>query len=435
MREYVYSEGRTMYIKKIEIKNFKAIDYISLDFKPGVNLVIGDNGVGKTSILEAVTVALHGIMTGIAGVPVRNIRQEDIRFMVGKFGGASAGITYFNPTEVICDLEFRDKHYHWTRSRKDESPKLNTKMEGKEICQKFKEMTNNPEEILPLISFESEARVWQNRRGDFGKELKKKLNDRRCGYIGCLDYSLDVRGIQAWCLKMEMEAFQQEAKIPEYESFKEIIAVFMKKISELDKKPVLRYSLQLNEMVYREKEEMPISNLSAGYQSLLWMIMNLAYRLALLNPGQAESLRETEGIVLIDEVDMHLHPKWQWNVVNALQEALPNVQFIIATHSPIVISACKDARLILLDQDQKVSYLPDAYGYSMKDVLELRQGSSEKPKEILQLLQRFEEAFNRDDLTEAEKIIEEMKDKMGKEHSDVKNAERELEMIRWMEAN
>lgn len=428
-------KGRIMYIQKIKIKNFKAIEDISIDFKPGVNLLVGDNGVGKTSILEAVTVALHGIMTGIAGVPVRNIRQEDIRFSIGKLGGASAGITYFNPTEVSCDLEFKGKHYHWTRSRKDETPKLNTKIEGKEICQDFKEMTNNPKEILPLISFESEARVWQNRRGDFGKELKKKLNDRRCGYIGCLDYSLDVKGIQAWCLKMEMEAFQQETKMPEYEAFKEIIAIFMKKIGDLEKKPVLRYSRQLDEMVYREEEEMPISNLSAGYQSLLWMIMNLAYRLALLNPGQAETLRETEGIVLIDEIDMHLHPKWQWNVVNALEEALPNVQFIMATHSPIVISACRNARLILIDQNQEVSYLPDAYGYSMKDVLELRQGSVEKPKEIQLLLERFEKATNRDDIAEAEKIIEEMKAKMGKEHSDVKNAEEELKMIRWVEVN
>lgn len=428
-------KGKIMYIKEIKIKNFKAIEDISIDFKPGVNLLVGDNGVGKTSILEAVTVALHGIMTGIAGVPVRNIRQEDIRFSIGKLGGASAGITYFSPTEVTCDLEFRDKHYYWTRSRKDETPKLNTKMEGKEICQDFKEMANNPKEILPLISFESEARVWQNRRGDFGKELKKKLNDRRCGYIGCLDYSLDVKGIQAWCLKMEMEAFQQEAKIPEYEAFKEIVAIFMQKISELEKKPVLRYSRQLDEMVYREEEEMPISNLSAGYQSLLWMIMNLAYRLALLNPGQAELLRKTEGIVLIDEIDMHLHPKWQWNVVNALEEALPNVQFIMATHSPIVISACRNATLILIDQNQEVSYLPDAYGYSIKDVLELRQGSVEKPKVIQLLLERFEEATNRDDIAEAENIIEEMKAKLGKEHSDVKNAEEELKMIRWVEVN
>lgn len=425
-----------MYIQKVGIKNFKGIENIEIAFHPGVNLLIGDNGVGKTSVLEAITVALNGIMTGIAGVPSRNIRQEDIRFSLGKLGDASTEIIYHNPTEVSCDLYFKEKFYHWTRSRKDETPKLNTKMDEKEICRDFVKMTNDSKQVLPLLSFESEARVWQNRREDFGKELKKKLNDRRCGYIGCLDYSLDVKGILSWCLKMEMEAFHRGQKVAEYEAFKEIVAVFMQRINELEETPVLRYSRQLESMVYCEGgEEMPIYNLSAGYQSLLWMIMNLAYRLALLNPGYAKNLREAEGIVLIDEIDMHLHPKWQWNVVNALEEALPNVQFIMATHSPIVISACKNAALILIDRDQKVNYLPDAYGYSMKDVLELRQGSMEKPRELQRLLEQFEEAVNRDDFAEAEKVIDDMKVRLGSEHSDVKNAEEELKMIRWVEEN
>lgn len=425
-----------MYIRKIDIRNFKGIKNASIEFKPGVNLLIGDNGVGKTSVLDAITVALNGIMTGIAGVPTRNIRQEDIHFSLGKLGGASTGITYFNPTEVSCAMELRGKKYQWTRSRKDESPKLNTLMDDKEICRDFIKMTNDSSIMLPLFSFESEARVWQNRRGDFGKVLKKKLNDRRCGYIGCLDYSLDIKGIKAWCLKMEMEAFQREEKIEEYEAFKQIVAVFMQKVNDLEKTPVLRYSRQLEDLVYREgDEDMPIYNLSAGYQSLLWMIMNLAYRLALLNPGHAKELRKAEGIVLVDEVDMHLHPKWQWNIVNAFEEALPNVQFIFATHSPIIISACKNGNLILVEQEQKITYLPDAYGFSMKDVLELRQGSIGKPKEIQTFLEKFEKAMNRDDFKAAETIIEEMKEKIGDNHGEIKKAKEELEMARWIEVN
>ena len=127
---------------------------------------------------------------------------------------------------------------------------------------------------------------------------------------------------------------------------------------------------------------MPVSNLSAGYQSLLWIVMNLAYRLALLNPEQSENLKNTEGIVLIDEVDMHLHPKWQWNIVGALEETFPNIQFILATHSPIVISSCKNRQMVWIGEDQEVMYLKDAYGYSVQEVLKLRQGTTEKPREI-----------------------------------------------------
>lgn len=140
------------------------------------------------------------------------------------------------------------------------------------------------------------------RRGDFGKELKKKLNDRRCGYIGCLDYSLDIKGIQAWCLKMELAAFQKKRK----SRFKNIVAEFMQKINDLNEKPEIYYSSQLEEMVYQEgNNTMPITMLSAGYQSLLW------------------------------------------------------IEFILTTHSPIVISSCKNEHLILITDDQTITiYLP-----------------------------------------------------------------------------
>lgn len=99
---------------------------------------------------------------------------------------------------------------------------------------------------------EARQRVWQTRRSDFGTELKKKLNDRRCGYIGCLDYSLDIK---EWCLKMELVAFQKGMKIAEYEAFKEIVAVVMQKMSDLPEKPVISYSQQIGDIVYNEAGE------------------------------------------------------------------------------------------------------------------------------------------------------------------------------------
>ena len=142
---------------------------------------------------------------------------------------------------------------------------------------------------------------------------------------------------------MEMAAFHQENTIPEYEAFKATVSSIMKKMSDLEIAPKISYSRVFEDIVYseRDKEEIPIQYLSAGYQSLLWMSVDLAYRLALLHPGQLDFSLAT-GVVLIDELDMHLHPKWQWNVLGALEETFPNIQFIIATHSPIIISSCKN---------------------------------------------------------------------------------------------
>lgn len=90
---------------------------------------------------------------------------------------------------------------------------------------------------------------------------------------------------------------------------------------------------------------------------------------------QLRDRSQIKGIVLIDEIDMHLHPKWQWNIIRALRTTFENVQFIIATHSPIIISSAKETNLILLNEEQGVTYLPECYGYAVEDVLCYRQES------------------------------------------------------------
>lgn len=423
-----------MYIEQISIKNFKAITDMTIEFTPGVNLLIGDNGVGKTSILEAIALALVGMLKGIKGVPTKNILQNDIRFLLDEKGDASSEIHYCLPTEITSTLKVENRSFKWKRFRLEEGGNSYTKMEEDGIVKWMRNISNNAEDVLPVLCFQSEARVWQMRRGDFGKELKKKLNDRRCGYIGCLDYSLDIKGIQAWCLKMELSAFQKKREIKEYEAFKKIISTFMKKIGNLETLPKIHYSSQLEQLVYQEGNmTMPVSNLSAGYQSLLWMVMNVGYRLALLNPDRAERLNETPGIVLIDEVDMHLHPKWQWNIVSALEETFPNIQFILATHSPIVISSCKNEQLVMIAEDQEIIYLEDAYGYSVQDVLNFRQGTVEKPRKVKELSLQFEYAIEQDELEKAEIIINKMVQLLGEDHADVRSAREELQLNSWEE--
>ena len=425
-----------MYIEKVAIKNFKAIDDIEIEFRPGVNLLIGDNGVGKTSILEAITVGLGGFLTGISGVPSKNIQPDDVRIQLTEMGHASSGIQYKTPVEITSYVDIDGNKFEWTRRRKDQMPNSKTTIDNKQIAKYAQEIANDFSAQLPLLCFQSEARVWQTRRSDFGTELKKKLNDRRCGYIGCLDYSLDIKGIKEWCLKMELIAFQKGMKIAEYEIFKEIVAAVMQKMSDLPEKPVISYSQQIGDIVYNEAgESMPISLLSAGYQSLLWMTMNLAYRMALLNPVAGKNMTHIPGVVLIDELDMHLHPKWQWNVIKALEETFPNIQFIVATHSPIIISSCKNENLILIKENQKIRYLPNAYGYSVEDVLELRQESTAKPKEIETLRDRFDRALNRSDYETAKEVVEKLCGILGEEHSEVKNAKEELDLNHWAEEN
>lgn len=416
-----------MVFKKVQIQNYKAIKDMQLHFSPGVNLLIGDNGVGKTSVLDALSVALGGFLSGVTGVSVSGIQKEDVRIETKRVAGASAAVEYMTPTMIKCEMEVDGKTFEWARTRDGESSEYGTKLLNRKIANYAAKLTNDASKTLPLISYMSTMRVSSSKRGAYGSS-SKKLNDRRCGYIGCLGSGLDIKGIKEWCLNMEMEAFHQERPIPEYESFKGAVSEVMQKMSTLEISPSIAYSKLFQDIAYFEGENMlPISYLSAGYQSLLWMTMDFAYRLALLNPGQSDYHQAT-GVVLIDELDMHLHPKWQWNALHALEDVFPKIQFIIATHSPIIISSCKNGQLIRLEPEQKVSYLEEAFAYSITDVLELRQESLGVPKEIRVLSNQFEEALNLEDYDQAQKILQTMKERYGEDNTEVKSAMLDLEL-------
>lgn len=409
-----------MYLEKISLKNYKSIKELEINLNPGINLLIGDNGAGKTSVLEGIAVVLGGLFVNVEGVSTKNIVKEDVRMLIDTAGDSSTTVTYCEPVFVGCNLKTSDeKVFSWNRI-KEEISSTHTKTDDKGVCAWMKKLTNQANSFLPLISFQSAARVWKVRRGDFGTELKKKLDDRRCGYIGCLDSSMDVKSIQQWCMKQEILALNRGKAISEYETFKGIISVFMKEINELEEAPEIFYSPQFSELVYRDnKEEMPISKLSAGYQSLLWMIMDLAYRVCLLNPDLHDR-RQIQGIVLIDEVDMHLHPKWQWNIMKALSVTFERVQFILATHSPIVISSAKEANLILLDDKQEVTYLPECYGYAVEDVLCYRQESVSRPKNVKMLIDQINEAVEDEHFEQAENVLKQLKKILGEDNSEFK---------------
>ena len=417
-----------MILNQIKILNYKGIKDMQIRFAPGINLLIGDNGVGKTSVLDALSVALGGFFTGIKGVHAPGIWQTDIRFETHRLAGASTTIEYMNPTAVDCEANVDGEIMKWVRAR-DEGP-LNprTKISNREIAKYAAQISNDANHLLPLIRYVGTSRVINIKRNR-PSAGQKQLKDRRCGYIGCLDSGFDTEGIKDWCLKMEMAAFHQKNTIPEYEAFKATVSSIMKKMSDLEIAPKISYSRVFEDIVYseRDKEEIPIQYLSAGYQSLLWMSVDLAYRLALLNPGQLDFSLAT-GVVLIDELDMHLHPKWQWNVLGALEETFPNIQFIIATHSPIIISSCKNGQLIMLDSEQTISYVGNAYAYSIMDVLELKQGALGVPKELRDLSQKFDKALNSEDYEEAKGLLEKMKARYGTGNSEVRSAMLELEL-------
>ena len=95
---------------------------------------------------------------------------------------------------------------------------------------------------------------------------------------------------------------------------------------------------------------MSFNMLSDGYQNIIRLAADIAYRAITLNPHLgADAVKETEGVVLIDEIDMHLHPSWQRNIIADLKKTFPRIQFIVTTHSPFIVQSLRAEELINLD--------------------------------------------------------------------------------------
>lgn len=416
-----------MYFERTEIQNFKGIEKMNLEFSSGVNLLIGNNGVGKTTVLEALALSIQTYFSRMNDIAKKSIKKDDVHFTSNLVGDASQHRVYSNPTVIKSEINLGGVGYSSEISREDETNATRTKYTGKEFAAAGRDLLNSQEAILPVICYFSTSRVVDTQKVSINAVGKNKLNDRRCGYIDCLNATLDRKALTDWAFKMAMAEYKKGTAVAEYEAFKKAVGIFMQKMNDLEEIPLVEYTRDFEDITYAEDgKTMLVNYLSAGYQSLLWMLMEISFRIALLNP-ELSDYSQAEGIVLIDEIDMHLHPRWQWKILDALHSSFPKVQFIAATHSPIIISSFKDAKLLSIGENG-VEELSGAYAYSIDDVVEYKQGSFGIPQELRQLKQEFEDAFCLRDRENSQKAVDKMKELFGTSNTEVKRAEAKMQM-------
>ena len=406
-----------MILKKLNISNFKMFNQLELSFEPGFNLLLGDNGVGKTTILEAASVALSGFLVGMEDVYARNIYKNDVRYQIVKDQNETPNKSYSSPTEVYCTLEYKGVDYTWTRAKKDTTGGSRTTIVPKDIVQVSRKLVNDMDgEIWPLVSYQSASRHWIAARSDANEKKRNQLHDRRCGYLGCMDRTVNMLSIYDWCKQMEWSSVKNRSIPKNYAVFGEIVSKFMSIMNDGVISEVF-FHPNVEKLLYTENGEFKeIEDLSAGYQSVLNLVIDLAYRMAILNPDMGEEIQYTDGVVLIDEIDSNLHPKWQWRIVDALVETFPNLQFIVATHSPIIVSSCKDVNIINIDGEQKVQYLEGSYAFSVNEILKDMLGYHMRPEKVENVIERFEEYMDKDEYANAKTALTELITILGEEH-------------------
>lgn len=410
-----------MYLSNIHIENFKGIKNADFYFDRSVNLIIGDNGTGKTSVLEAISVALGGFLSGIDGVNTIHFSKDEIRRENQLTGTGSNNIVYKTPIRVDAHmvLDVGDgtggQPFRFSRQKKSIKSSRST-VEPRDICKAAQSMADNPKSILPVISYQSFSRVSNQKRDKWENPFSDDYS-RVVGYVDCLEEAANDKMLANWCKKMEQVAWQQEKPIVEYEAVKKAVSNFMR-VMQNDDRICVFYDKRTEELMYSNKEEvLPIRLLSSGFRNLIGIVFDIAYRMAVLNPDLLDDATEkTPGVVLIDEVDMHLHPNWQWRLIDALKNTFPRVQFIGTTHSPIIIASCQEEKLItlqlqdvFLDKPSEIVPGKTLKGWMVDMVLKEYMHAGNRDPETIEKLKRLSELAK-------EKLSGRMGDKAKKEY-------------------
>lgn len=359
-------------LNSLALKNFRCFEQLSIDFHPQLTVLVAENGAGKTSVLDAIAVAFGPFVgafdDGIGpGFLPTDIRVRQVRDTTGnEMEYAPEGVALAAKGRIPGDflgIDLQATEWEWRRQLAGPKKSKTTIKDAKVLVDCAKALQHDVREgkavNLPLLAYYGTNRLWQVR-----KLVAKKLaqTSRMVGYTDCLKSGSNYKIFCEWFRYWSNSAFahaHRAAKqgVPEDRSeFDDYIDCVVQAISTCLAPTgwcCIQYDVGQEELVALHKDAgtMPVAQLSDGVRNMIGLVADMAFRATKLNPHLGtEAARETEGIVLIDEVDMHLHPAWQQTVLASLQEAFPKIQFIVTTHSPQVLSTVSREHIRVLEQ-------------------------------------------------------------------------------------
>ncbi len=351
---------------RINIENFRGYKSLELNLDPSFNLIIGDNGSGKTALLEALTVAMGSFFLGIKNVNSRGIYEKDIHIATYEDNEE-----YIFPVKIAAEGEVQHESIKWGRELNG-SRNRTTTLNSKELISKAVDIdrkVRDGEKIeIPLLIYYAAGRLFDEARIKIYSPRKTPASRFRA-YDRCLEAKSTHRQFQKWFHGKELSRIQKGVGDISYEIVKSVIIKNLpncKNIySELD--PDKSQGLKI-ELI--DGRILPFGLLSDGTRNFFAIISDIAYKCVTLNPHLKEqALIETEGIVLIDELDLHLHPGWQRKIINVLVNTFPKIQFIATTHSPFLIQETGQEQLIIL-KNNTIEKIGNGCNLSIEDIAE-----------------------------------------------------------------
>ena len=359
-----------MRLKRVVIENYRAISRLELHLHPQVNVLIGGNGDGKTSVLNAIAVGLGAIPKFLPEVSSVDFLKTDRR----------------RGRPVRVELESRDGA-RWERTlggpkKRGRLDALRMRVEEVVAADGAGARTEN----LPIIAFYDTDRALRD-LALTGSRFVAEF-PRFEALEGALSAGAAFPAFVKWFRAKEHEelGIRNEKRdfdyaLPDLNAAREAVRSMVPEIRTLR---IAFRPLRFEVTWQDDGEEQPLrpSQLGGGYRMMLALAGDLARRMAQGNPHLEDPL-QSEAVVLIDEVDLHLHPSWQQRVLPDLMRTFPNTQFLVSTQSPQVLTTVESGCIVhLAREDAEIGAFGvpiSTYGARASDALETVMGVDERP--------------------------------------------------------
>ncbi|MDY3965678.1 MAG: AAA family ATPase [Prevotella sp.] len=373
-----------MYLKKLHISNFRCFRDYTIEFAPGVTVLFGKNGSGKSTLIHAIHKALsfafkndkveEGELTLSSGFPTLRPNQYRKKEDIVRDEKSGLSLPYIC---IHAEADFLETTLDWDMYALTSTFALQPskyKTAYKLLMSRIKETGT-----FPVFAYFSDSFPHISTKAS--TLSKTQLSLRNLGYLGWDDETAYsdlwiTRLTKIWTIwnRAKMNVMQEESALanseklkasggineneyredvdlhrarlenalkdfnkynPEISSIRECLVNFSKKLPGIDVQNVFVSVYEEDGLCLETKDGQnpPFEKLPAGYKRIFYMALDIAYRSYILN-GTTDS----EGIVVIDEIDLHLHPALEQVILQCFQETFPNIQFIVSTHSPLVLT-------------------------------------------------------------------------------------------------